>query len=150
MDAVTYPQESVISFVEEHVVPTRLIISETTLSEDFIIKWTPALLILDHLGREHHRTVGFLDGEELKSNLLLGSAKLEFNEDNFERAIRHLEELPEKFPQSSSVPEALFYLGVSRYRNSNDAGHLKAAYEQLTEQYPNSAWARRAHPYRLL
>nr|MBF0223374.1 hypothetical protein [Desulfobulbaceae bacterium] len=64
MDAVTYPQEAVIQFIHQNVVPLRVGSEEQPMAKDFDISWTPALLIIDKNGKEHHRTVGFLEPEE--------------------------------------------------------------------------------------
>jgi len=150
MDAVTYPQESVVSFLSSKVVPLRVGADAQPYATDFNVKWTPTLVTLDASGGEHHRTVGFLAPEALIPSVLLGSAKCHFDAGRFPEALKDLGELLAKHPKSAAAPEALFYQGVAGYKNTNDAKPLKAAYEKLAAQYPNSEWAQRAYPYRLL
>jgi hypothetical protein len=131
MDAVTYPDEKVVEFVQESYIPLQVPFDAKPLSNDYNIKWTPTLITLGTDKKEHHRTVGFLDPDALIANSLLGIGKYHFDNDRY--------------------PEALIFLqGVSRYKNTGDPNPLKEAYETLSSQYPDSEWAKRAYPYRLL
>ena len=78
MDVVTYPNDRVILFITENMIPLRVAFDAQPLSADFNIKWTPALITLDPYGNEHHRTVGFLAVQELIASLLLGIGKSYF------------------------------------------------------------------------
>jgi TolA-binding protein len=150
MDAVTYPDDKVISFINENMIPLRIAFDAQPLSTDFNIKWTPALITLDTQGKEHHRTVGFLAPEELLPSLLLGMAKSYFETDRFDEALASLDKLLGEYPKSDSTPEAVYLRGVCRYKSTHDPKPLKAAYEQLEADHPASEWTKRAYPYRLL
>jgi len=149
MGAVTYPNEKVADFIMKFMVPIQ-VTADSQLANDFKVKWTPTIIVLDFYGREHHRTVGFFPPEELIPSLLLGMGKVDFDVDQYNDAILHFDTLLAQFPDSSSAPEALYLRGVSRYKASHDAKPLKEAYEGLQTRYPSSEWARRAQPYRLL
>lgn len=149
MDAVTYPNEQVANFIIDKVVPLR-VPADHPLSRDFKITWTPTLITLDFYGKEHQRTVGFLPPEELIPSLLLGMGKSDFETDQYNDAIIHLNMLLAGYPQSGAAPEAVFLRGVARFKGSHDAKPLKEAYQQLTADYPASPWAKRADPYKLL
>jgi hypothetical protein len=150
MDAVTYPNSGVQAYFKENAIPVRVASDHEKLSKQFGIKWTPTLITLDPEGAEHHRTVGFLDPDELIPSLMLGRAKVDFDQDNFDGAIRTLESLLKNHPKSGSTPEAIFLLGVSRYKSTLDPKPLKEAYERLKAEYSDSEWTKRAYPYRLL
>ncbi len=150
MDAVTYPNEKVGEFIVGNFVPLRVAFDAQPLATDFNVKWTPTIVTLDASGQEHHRTVGFLSPEELIPSLLLGMAKVYFDQNQFESALSHLEKLLADYPKSDSAPEALYLRGVSRYKSSHSPKPLKDAYEELERAYPSSEWTKRAAPYRLL
>ncbi|NWF94082.1 MAG: tetratricopeptide repeat protein [Syntrophaceae bacterium] len=150
MDAVTYPNDKVIEFIQRRMIPLRVSFDAQPLSSDFNIKWTPTLITLDALGKEHHRTVGFLPPEELIPSLLLGIAKSHFEGEGFSEALSTLEELLTDYPRSDAAPEAIYLRGVCTYKSTHDPKPLKAAYEQLQASYPSSEWTKRAYPYRLL
>ena len=150
MGAVTFPEPKVVSFIVENVIPLRLLYDHKPLAEQFQVKWTPCLVTLDSEGREHHRTVGFLSPEELIPSLILGRAKVHFDHEEFEPALRSLEVLLKDYPKSGAAPEAIFIRGVCLHKKTHDAKPLKEAYERLQGAYPGSEWTKRAYPYRLL
>jgi len=149
MDAVTYPDMQVSNFIIDKLVPLRVPV-DSPLAGDFKVTWTPTLVTLDFYGKEHHRTVGFLSPEELVPSLILGMGKTDFDSGDFNDAIVHFNTLLNGYPRSAAAPEAIFLRGVSRYKASHDASALKDAYQQLQAGYPESEWAKRAHPYSLL
>lgn len=150
MDAVTYPDTKVVSFIEQHLIPLRVPADAKPLSDDFTVKWTPTLIVLDAEGMTHHRTVGFLPAEELIPSLYLGIAKACFNTNQIDRALVYLDNLLTEYPKSDFAPEAVYMQGVCGYKSTHNAQPLKDAYEKLRTQYPSSEWAKRAYPYRLL
>ncbi|HHD63803.1 MAG TPA: hypothetical protein ENK96_05440 [Desulfobulbaceae bacterium] len=150
MDAVTYPNKAVISFVNKNVIPLRIPSDHQPLSRKFDISWTPALFILDQDGHEHHQTVGFLNPEELISSLLLGIGNMYFHKNAFKEALDHYKIILADHADSDAAPEAVFQTGVSRYKSTNDPKPLKEAYEQLCRDFPASTWTKRAYPYRLI
>jgi len=150
MGAVTFPDAKVIAFISQNVIPIRVPFDHKPLAEQFQVKWTPALVTLDMEGKEHHRTVGFLSPEELIPSLLLGKAKIDFDHEDFAKALVTLEDLLKAFPKSAAAPEAIFLRGVCGYKSTNNPKLLKEAYEKLAKDYPESEWTKRAYPYRLI
>jgi len=150
MDAVTYPDAKVISFMQKNVIPLRVNFDAQPLATDFNVKWTPTIVILGNQGEEHHRTVGFFSPEGLIPSLLLGIAKVHFETEQFDKALTNLEKLLSDYPNSSSAPEAIYLKGVNLYKSTEDPKPLKLAYENLEANYPDSEWTQRAYPYRLL
>jgi tetratricopeptide (TPR) repeat protein len=149
MGAVTYPKAEVVEFVEQNLVPLQ-VLSDAPLAKDFNLQWTPTLIVLDTDGKEHHRAIGFLPPEELIPMLMVGIGKCYFDNQQFDKAISTLEKLLAQYPKSDAAPEAVYLLGVARYKSTHDPKPLKQAYEQLASQYAASEWTKRASPYRLL
>ncbi len=150
MDAVTYPDEKVSSFIRNEVVPLKIEGDDTDILNRYNVQWTPTLVTADREGKEHHRTLGFLSPEEIIPSLLLGSGKTHFNKGNFEEAMLRLDKVISGFPSSSFTPEAIFYRGVASYKSTQDPTPLREAYETLKTHHPGSSWAGRAYPYRLI
>ena len=150
MDAVTYPNEKVAEFIDQNLIALRVAFDSQPLSADFKVNWTPTLVTVDPQGREHHRTVGFLAPEELIPSLMLGIAKMHFDQNDFDSALPQFEKVLAEYPRSDATPEAVYLRGVSRYKKTHNAKPLKEAYEELQKAYPSSEWAKRAAPYRLL
>ena len=150
MDAVTYPDDSVVRFVQESYIPLLVPFDAKPLADDFNVKWTPTLVTRGIDRREHHRTVGFLNPEAFIASSLLGIGKYHFDNDRYPEALTFFEKTVADYSLSESAAEAVFLRGVSRYKNSGDPKPLKEAYENLSSQYPESEWTKRAYPYRLL
>lgn len=150
MDAVTFPHENVIGFIMDHMVPVRLPYDLQPYADDFNVTWTPTLLTLGSDGKEHHRTVGFLSPEQLVPSLLLGIGKYYFNSGLYSQALPQFEAVVHHYRQSDAAPEAIYMRGVSLYKEKNEPRALKEAYEKLNMEYPDSEWAKRAAPYRLI
>ena len=150
MDAVTYPIESVVELINKDVIPLRIPSDFEPLATVFTIKWTPTIIILDENGKEHARTVGFLAPEEFIPTITLCIAKCHYELDQFKEAIHCADEILGNHPNSTAAPEAVFLRGVLGYKSTHDVSSLKKAYERLAEEYPQSEWAKKALPYRLL
>jgi len=149
MGTVTYPDLKVVEFVEENLIPLQLQ-ADSEIAEDFIIRWTPTLIILDTNSKEHSRTIGYIAPEEFIPAILLGIAKMHFDLRQFESAIQCLEKIVSAYPWSFAAPEAVYYRAVCGYKTTHEAGPLKKAYEDIAKEYPYNEWVKRALPYRLL
>jgi len=148
MDTVTYSNEKVVKFIEDHYVPLRLGHDDEHFSKEYNLIWTPTLIVLDRDGKEYQRSTGFLDPDELVAFLKLGIAKEKIYRGNYDAARLHLDEILDDYPQSDAAPQALYFKGVNLYKKKDDPQELKKAYESLLEKYPGSTWAKRAVPYR--
>jgi thioredoxin-related protein len=150
MDTVSYPNPKVIDFFAKYLIPVRVLINSKPLPQKFKVQWTPTLVLLDELGEEHHRTVGFLAAEELIASLMLGIGKSYFDREQYSDAEEILKQLLAEYPKSDPAPEATYYHGVSRYKRTHDAGELKKTVQAIQKNYPQSEWAKRASVYSLL
>ncbi|MCK4837667.1 MAG: hypothetical protein KAS94_02635 [Desulfobulbaceae bacterium] len=150
MDAVTYPDQAVIDFCADDVIPLRVQADAKPVSGDYNVKWTPTLITLGPDGKEHYRTVGFLEPQELIGRLLLGEGKYYFDNDKFPEALAAFAKILADYQGTAAVPEAIYLQGVCQYKNSGDPMPLKAAYELLEKDFPDSEWTHRAYPYRLI
>jgi hypothetical protein len=150
MDAVTYPNQKVIDFLQKRVIPLQLLSNAEPYVSDYGVKWTPNLLIIDAEGKVYHRAVGFIAPVDFIPWLLLGMGKAFFEKDLFKEALECFETLITEYSYSGSAPEGVFLRGVAQYKSTHQVDGLKNAYRVLQEQYPGSDWAKRAYPYWLL
>ena len=60
---------------------------------------------------------------------------------DFKEAERRYAEVLERYPNSRSAPEALYWKGVSRYKATNDHTVLGEMPGMFREKYPESTWA---------
>jgi thioredoxin-related protein len=153
MNAGPYSDEKVQKFLEEHFIPLKsqcFFDKPTELMEQFIVKWTPTLIIHDKFGKEHHRMVGYVPVDDLMVHLDFGRAKVFFDTDHFSNAVQIFNSIVELHPRADVAPEVIFYLGVAGYKKNHDASALRKAYDALQAKYPQSEWARRAAPYSVI
>jgi TolA-binding protein len=98
-------------------------------------------LILDPNGVERFRLEGYLPKDEFRAQLELGLARVAFMNKKWADAESRYAAVLEKYPQSKSAPEALYWKGVSRYKVTNDhtvLGELPGLFQQ---KYPDSIQA---------
>ena len=150
MGAVTYPNEGVAKFVDLNFVPVQVQSSNKELADKYNVSWTPTILVLDADGKEHYRSVGFLQPDVFIATFELGKARYYLDREQFAEARALLEELIERCPVPEVVPEAIFYHGVASYKQTHDPKPLRQAYDTLTSKYPQSDWAKRAEPYKMI
>jgi hypothetical protein len=150
MGAVTYPDERVAKFISLNFVPVQIQTSNQALMQRFAVSWTPALLVLDADGREHYRTWGFYSPEDLVATLLTAKARWALGTDQLPEARALFEEVISCYPAKDAAAEAMFFLGVAKFKVSHDPKHLREAYDQLRAKFPQSTWAKQADHYRLI
>jgi len=74
----------------------------------------------------------------------LGLGKAAFSRGQFEEAKRDFEAVAKDYPQSAAAPEAIYWAGVSAYKQSGKPDPLKQAGEELRKKYPASEWAKKS------
>jgi thioredoxin-related protein len=152
MGAVTYPDQEVAKFVDLNFIPVQIETSEVNqaLISQYGVTWTPSLFVLDADGKVHYSTVGFITPAEFVPTFLVGKGRWYFDTGQLTEAQAILEEVLDRYPHSNAAPEAIFFLGVVRYKLTHDPKPLRAAYDDLKAKYPQSEWTKRADPYRLI
>jgi len=150
MGAVTYPDERVAKFLSLNFVPVQIQSANTAMMKRFAVSWTPTLVVLDADLREHHRAVGFFAPDDLIATLLVAKGKWALGTDQFVEARALFEEDISAYPDKDAAAEALFFLGVAKYKMSHDPKPLRQTYEELKARFPQSTWTKQADHYRLI
>jgi outer membrane protein assembly factor BamD (BamD/ComL family) len=99
------------------------------------------VLILDPNGKERYRIEGYLPVEEFRAQLELGLARVAFTSKNWKDAERRYTEVLERYPNSKTAPEALYWKGVSHYKVTNDHNVLGELPELFRQKYPDTIQA---------
>lgn len=144
-----WPNEQVVRFVNENFIAARVHVKENPdafrrYSERYKAPWTPTILLLDSEGVEHHRIEGFLPAEELLAQLMLGRARIAFDEQQWGEAERRFREIVDRFPNSDSAAEALYWAGVTPYKATGNPISLKGTAEAFKKRYQDTPWAKKA------
>lgn len=148
-----YPDERVARFITDNFIPTRVHVQEQAadfkrFGERYGAQWTPTILELAPDGTERHRIEGFIEADELLSQLALGLARSDFKDEQWGDAERRFRDVVEQFPETDAAPEALYWAGVARYKGTNDAGALTETAGAFGERYQDSTWAQKASIWR--
>jgi hypothetical protein len=143
LDTVTYPEASVAAAISTHCVPLQVNTqagSGAAVVERYRQVWTPDVRVLAADGFELYRWNGYLPPFEFLPQLLvaLGQARLRLHDEA--RAAALYEEVLSRFPTSAVAPEAQYYLGVARYKDSHEGADLAKAWHHLQMRYPESIW----------
>jgi len=148
-----YPDERVVRLVTFEFVPIRIHVRDagdvySRVSQQLNVQWTPTVLILDEDGIERHRVEGFLPVDDFLAQLKLGLARIAFQRGTFDEAERRFRQVVDEHPQSDPAPEALYWIGVSRYKGQGDASALAETARAFSTRYTDSAWAKKASVWR--
>jgi TolA-binding protein len=143
MDAVTYPQTAVSDAINAHCVPLQIDNTQPTaepLLQKYRHIWTPDLRILEADGTELYRWNGYLPPFEFAPQLLVAVAHAHLRLKQFDPAIEIYEDVVKRFPTSLFAPEALYFLGTSKYRKTHESTELLRGWHELEKSFPASEW----------
>ena len=137
-------------FLSLNYVPVQLQSSNHAMMQKFAVSWTPTLIVLDADGREHYRAVGFFAPEDLIATFMAAKGRWALGTDQLADARALFEEVISGYPDKEAAAEALFFLGVAKYKLSHDPKPLRETYDQLKARFPQSMWTKQADHYRLI
>ncbi len=82
--------------------------------------------------------------DDFLAQLQLGLAKLSFSHQDFKEAEKRFQQVVDQFPEADAAPEALYWAGVSRYKDTNDGTALEQTGEAFRSRYTDTTWAKKA------
>ena len=104
-------------------------------------------MILDPNSKERYRIEGYLPNDEFRAQLELGLARVAFMSKDFADAERRYTEVLDRYANTKSAPEALYWKGVSHYKATNDHTILGELPGLFRERYPDSVWSIKTAPW---
>jgi thioredoxin-like negative regulator of GroEL len=145
MDTVTYPDPQVAALITGSFVPVKLTVKEhPELVHEFVVTWTPHVVLLDGEGRLIQRLEGWFTPQVLHAQLGLGLGKGELAAERYDEAAARFEAVVAQHPHTESAAEALYWLGAARYRRSHEPADLLTEWKRLQAEAPYSPWADRS------
>jgi hypothetical protein len=145
MDTVTYPDPRVAEFIAEHFVPVKLAIKEhAQLASDYLVSWTPNIVIGLGIDKIHYRIEGYFGPEDFLAHAALGLGKYLLNNNQFDEAFDRFDEVAQRHADADSGAQALYWRGVADYRRTGDAAQLRPSWKQLQQDHSESDWAKRS------
>jgi hypothetical protein len=140
----------VAKFLSLNFVPVQIQTTNMAMMQRFSVSWTPTLIVLDTEGREHYRAVGFFTPEDMIATFLTAKGRWALDTDQLADARALFEEVISGYPDKDPAAEAIFFLGVAKYKLSHDPKPLRETYDELKAKFPQNRWTKRADPYRLI
>ncbi len=133
------------SFINDNFIPVKIHIKEQPKTfERFGAQWTPTIQILDPDGVKRHQFEGFLPADDFLAQLKLGLAHSAFARQQWKEGEGRYEEIVNTLPSTDAAAEALYWLGVSRYKDSGDGAFLQQTAEAFKTRFSDSTWAKKA------
>jgi len=123
---------------------------QRAMFKQYLVAWTPTIMLLDMDGKVHHRFNGFLTPPEMGARILLDAAKIELFLQRNDRARRQLDNIFTDYQGTFAIPEAIFYSGVVDMELQEDPKFLRQLLERLRKEFPLSEWTMKAKPYELI
>ena len=150
MDAVTYPDDSVIETIEQGFAPFKLNMLER--HPDFKeacaggrVMWGPTLVVADGRGREVRRWVGWLPPRSFVAELAFCRALAEFNRGAFAEALAGFDAIVEHDAGTEIHSEALYWQGVAGFMaGKQDWAALRRSWTRLADEYPGQRFGTHA------
>jgi hypothetical protein len=143
MDTVTYSEPAVSDAIMRDFIPVQVNVTEEagkTVIDCYRQFWTPDIRLLDCIGFELYRWNGYLPPFEFLPQLMAGRGQVFLRLNDNHAAADVYEQILRRFPSSYAAPEAEYFLGVSRYKDSHEPSDLTGAWEHLRTRHPNSIW----------
>ena len=101
----------------------------------------------DSKGAERHRIEGYLPKDEFEAQLRMALARIAFKEKKWAAAEQIYNEVLEKYPQTSSAPEALYWRVATQFQATHNHAAFEPAAKELQKRRPQSVWAMKALPW---
>jgi TolA-binding protein len=145
LENTTYPNSDVASYISKHFVPVQLGQSQNlNFFEENKVFWTPTLTVCDQQGKEKYRWVGYLPPEEFLPKVMFAQAWLAMLSRDWAKAADVLNEVASMHSNSLVAPDALYWLGVARWKVGRKFDDLSKPWADLMDRYPGSEAALKA------
>jgi hypothetical protein len=140
---VTYPQAPVIETITRYAIPLQFDNSKSE-NNKFLHGihhiWTPDVRVLSYDGYEMYRWDGFLPPSEFIARMECGFAMANLRSKRYNDAEKLYVDVLTRFSTTYAAPEALYYLGVTRYRRDPDSDEMLTQWANLRSRYPASEY----------
>jgi hypothetical protein len=144
-----YTDSRVRDLISTNFLPVRIHVREDAeawkkVGLELGVQWTPTVLVLDPAGVERHRIEGFLPADDFLAQLSLGLAKAAFSRSDFSDAEQRYRAIVQTYPDSETAAEALYWAGVSKYKETHDPSALQDTARAFGERYTDTSWAKKS------
>ena len=150
MDAVTYPDDSVVAAITEGFSPYKVNMTERhpdfkEASAGARVMWGPTIVVADARGNEVRRWVGWLPPRSFVAELDFCRALADHTHGKFAEALAGFDAIVDRDSGTEIHPEALYWQGVSGFMaGKSDWTALRRSWTRLAEEYPGNRFGTHA------
>lgn len=141
----TYPDEGVADYLNQNFIPVQL---NQRDSPDLFVRnrvvWTPTVSVLNARGEELDRWVGYLPPGEFLPRAKFARAQAALLSGDYAAAVETFSDINARHADSFVAADALYWLGVARWKLGRSFDDLSAEWQRLAELYPQSEAALKA------
>ena len=144
MSAVTYSNPDIQKMLADFFVPVKIEgRSDPKIAQLFNVIATPSFVALDHSLKFHHKISGFFPPEAFVQRLRFLRAIMDLNNRNYDEAIDLLSTVVQETFEEEITPEALYQLGVARYKKTGNFADAVHEWRKIQIQFPKSIWLKK-------
>ncbi len=144
MDAVSYPDPSIASELEQHFVTARIdIVADRAAARVARVLWTPTLVFWSRHRVWLRDSIGFLPADALLLQLRFVRALDALRSGQYDPAQTLFGEVAEHPNAADLAPEAFYWRGIAGYLRDYDEERLHQVWEPLRARWPDSLWTTR-------
>jgi outer membrane protein assembly factor BamD (BamD/ComL family) len=144
MSAVTYSNQEIQKLLPELFVSVKIEArTDSKNSQFFDVQATPTFVATDGDRKIHYKVSGFHAPEAFKQRLRLMRAIVDLNNRRYDDAVGLLSSVVQETFENDITPEALYQLGVARYKKSGDFTDAVQEWRKIQIQFPESPWLKK-------
>ena len=144
MSAVTYSNVEIQKVLADFFVPVKIEgRSDPKIAQLFHVIATPSFVAIDHSLKFHHKISGFFPPEAFLQRLRFLRAIMDLNNRNYEEAIDLLSTVVQETFEEEITPEALYQLGIARYKKTGNFADAVHEWRKIQIQFPKSTWLKK-------
>ena len=138
MNTVTYSTDDIIALVQDLFVPLRIDGEQhREVPQLFQTQVTPIAIVTDSRHKSYYRKEGFQPPEDFIHTLRLMAGIFFLERRKYDAAISLFTKILEEGFGSSATAEALYHLGVAKYKKSGDFQEAVEQWRRLKLTYPD-------------
>jgi hypothetical protein len=149
MDAATYPDARVVSFLDENFNSIRVNMTEPQDAMRNLLRavkppWGPTFVFIGVRNVELRRYVGWLAPNEFIAELNVVLGMNDLIRRRFDDAYARFRAASVDEFRNGVAPEALFWAGAAKYKTGGKPA-LREVWDELVARFPESTYARRTN-----
>lgn len=145
LENTTYPDREISAYINEHFVPVQLNQEEVpgVFNKNRIV-WTPTVTVFSVNGEEQDRWSGYLPPQEFLPRVKFARASSALFSGDYKTTIECFDDVAANHPDSFAAADALYWLGVGKWKKDRSFEALRECWKSLSEKYPQSQAAAKA------